>query len=196
MPAHSPSPTQPVVIAQTTGYAGKLLRVRVDQLLLGPAHTTTREIVEHPGAVAILALTADHHLVLVRQYRHAVGSVLVEIPAGTREADEPAAETARRELIEETGYAPGELREILSFYPSPGYSAECITIFLATACTPVSPRPTGDDAGEVFLVPVTELIHLLAPGPDQVHDGKTLSGLFWLIAQGLAAPSSGGAPNR
>ncbi|MER3486262.1 MAG: NUDIX hydrolase, partial [Chloroflexota bacterium] len=138
---------------------------------------------EHPGAVAILALTADHHLLLVRQYRHAVGSVLVEIPAGTREANESAAETARRELIEETGFAPGELREILSFYSSPGYSAECITLFLATSCQPVSSGLRGDETAEVVLVPRSELPHLLKPGPDQVHDGKTLIGLYWLIAQ-------------
>ncbi|GIW03964.1 MAG: ADP-ribose pyrophosphatase [Thermomicrobiales bacterium] len=183
MPAHAPSPAQPVVISQTTGYAGKLIRVRVDQLLVGPAHTTTREIVEHPGAVAMLALTADHHLLLVRQYRHAVGSVVIEIPAGTREANESAAETARRELIEETGYAPGELREILSFYPSPGYSAECITLFLATSCQPVWSGPRGEETAEVLLVPRSELPNLLKPGPDQVHDGKTLLGLYWLMAQ-------------
>ncbi len=195
MPTDSSPPDQPVVIARRTAYAGALLKVRVDELSIRPGHTTTREVVEHPGAVAVVGLTSSGHILLVRQYRHAVGAVVLELPAGTREAGESAEETARRELIEETGYAPGELRELCTFYPSPGYSAERITLFLATACEPVAPGPTGDDAAEVVLVPRGSLPRLLRPGPDQVQDGKTLIGLLWLIAQdqlGLEAETLAG----
>lgn len=188
MPTDPSQPDQPVVIARRIAYAGSLLKVRVDELLVQPGHTATREIVEHPGAVAIVGLTPSDHIVLVRQYRHAAGARVLEIPAGTREPGESAVETARRELVEETGYAPGELREIVTFYPSPGYSAERITLFLATACEPVPTGPTGDDAAEVVLVPRSDLSRLLQPGPDQVHDGKTLVGLLWLLAQDPRGP--------
>jgi ADP-ribose pyrophosphatase len=126
-------------------------------------------------------VTTDGQVLLVRQFRHAAGRVLLEIPAGTREPDEPVAETARRELIEETGYAPGNLQELLTFFPSPGYSAEQITLFRADNCISVDhPRDT-DEVAEIVRVPLAEVPTLIGAGTDQIADGKTLIGLSWLV---------------
>ncbi len=173
------------------GYDGKLVRVRVDDVRLPSGRTGKREVVEHPGAVAIVAVTADEHLLLVRQYRHAAGRVLLELPAGTREPGESVIETARRELIEETGYAPGRLSELLTFFPTPGYSAEEITLFRADDCFATGQDRDVEEVTRVVLVPLTDVPLLIVPGSDQVTDGKTLIGLLWLLrnTNGSARPS-------
>jgi ADP-ribose pyrophosphatase len=179
-----PEPPREVTIDSRTGYDGGLLRVRVDDVRLPSGRASRREVVEHPGAVAIVAVTADKHLLLVRQYRHATARVLLELPAGTREPGESAIETARRELIEETGYAPGDLGEVLTFFPTPGYSAEQITLFRADDCYPVEHERDAEEATRVVRVPLVEVPSLIAPGSNQVADGKTLIGLLWLLRDG------------
>jgi len=175
--------TKPATIGQRLGFDGKLVRVRVDEIRLPSGRIATREVVEHPGAVAIVAVTDDDPLLLVHQYRHAVGEALLEIPAGTLEPGEPPAETARRELIEETGYAPGQLAEIVSFFPTPGYSSERIVLFHATGCHPVEHTRPEDEPAELVRLPLADLSRLLAPGPEQIRDGKSLIGLLWLATQ-------------
>ncbi len=170
-----------IAIGSRDGYAGNFLRVRVDDVRLPSGRTSTREVVEHPGAVAILAVTSDDHLLLVRQFRYAVGRAVLELPAGTREPDEPPAETARRELIEETGYAPGRITELVTFFPTPGYSSEQIILFRADDCTPQQHERDTDEPARVVRVPLADVPSLLAPGPNQLADGKTLIGLLWLL---------------
>ncbi|HEY7036020.1 MAG TPA: NUDIX hydrolase [Thermomicrobiales bacterium] len=174
-------------IASHDGYAGRLLRVRVDDILLPSGRTSSREVVEHPGAVAVLALTTDDHLLLVRQYRHAAGRALLELPAGTRDRDESAEETARRELIEETGHTPGTLTALVTFFPTPGYSTERITLFRADACVPVEHDGDAEEPAQLVRVPLAKVPSLTAPGPDQIEDGKTLIGLLWLTRNALGA---------
>ncbi|MEA2514981.1 MAG: ADP-ribose pyrophosphatase [Thermomicrobiales bacterium] len=178
MPSDPPSE---VTIGSRDGYAGKFLRVRVDEVRLPSGRTSTREVVDHPGAVAILAVTDDGDLLLVRQYRHAAGRALLELPAGTREPDEPPAETVRRELIEETGHAPGSITELVTFFPTPGYSSEQIILFRADDCTPVQHDRDADEPALLVRVPLADVPSLLAPGPNQIADGKTLIGLLWLL---------------
>jgi ADP-ribose pyrophosphatase len=173
-------PPPEITTGSRPGYAGAFLCVRVDEVRLPSGRTTTREVVEHPGAVAVVALTDDDHLLLVRQFRHAAGRALLELPAGTRDTAESPAEIARRELIEETGHAPGSLTELVTFYPSPGYSAEQITLFHATNCHPVAHDRDADEPAHLVRVPLTDVPSLLAPGADQIADGKTLIGLLWL----------------
>lgn len=175
--AHSPETT----VASRRGYDGTLVRVRVDTVRLPGGRERTREVVEHPGAAAVLALTADRQVVLIRHHRHAAGKTLIELPAGALEPDEPPADTARRELIEETGYAPGRLTELVTFYPTPGYSAERITLFLAEECRRLPAESPSAEVIDVITMPLPAIRTLLLPGPSQVEDGKTLIGLFWLL---------------
>lgn len=179
-------PTEPpreVTIDSRMVYDGRIVRIRVDDVRLISGRTSKREVVEHRGAVAIVAVTSDDHLLLVRQYRHAAGRVLLEIPAGTRESGETTDETARRELVEETGYAPGSLVEVLTFFPTPGYSAEQITLFWVDGCFAVEHDRDDEEATEVVRVPLAEVPGLMAPGADQIVDGKSLIGLLWLLRE-------------
>src|SRR5688500_12755627 len=112
-------------------FRGKLIGVRVDRVRLPDGRETTREVVEHPGAVAILPVTEAGELVLIRQYRYAAGRTLLEVPAGTREPDEPAEETAVRELREETGLAAGVIELLVRFFVSPGWCTEELLVYRA-----------------------------------------------------------------
>jgi ADP-ribose pyrophosphatase len=187
MPSDSPSE---VTVGSHDGYNGRFLRVRVDEVRLPSGRTSTREVVEHPGAVAILALTNDGHLLLVRQYRHAAGRALLELPAGTREPDEPAAGTARRELIEETSYAAGTLAELVTFFSTPGYSTEQITLFRADGCAPVEHDREAEEPAQLVRIPIAEVPSLIAPGPNQIADGKTLIGLLWLLRDAIGSATA------
>ncbi|MGH2532760.1 MAG: NUDIX domain-containing protein [Thermomicrobiales bacterium] len=173
--------TPEMTVESRLGFHGRLINVRVDTVRLPGGRETMREVVEHPGAVAVIALTTDHHVLLVRQYRHSAGKTLLELPAGTIEPEEPPAETARRELIEETGFVPGRLTELVAFHPTPGYSSERITLFLAEECRPAPNAATTDEVIDVVTLPFASIRELLLPGPNQVEDGKTLIGLFWLL---------------
>jgi ADP-ribose pyrophosphatase len=163
------------------GFDGKLVHVRVDHVRLPSGRESVREVVEHPGAVAIVALTADDRVIFVRQWRHAVQDLLLEIPAGTRDQGESEVTTARRELIEETGYAAGSIEQLARFYTSAGYSNEQMTLFLATGCTAADRKEDLDEGTEVVLVPRRDVPGLLQPGANQVRDAKSLIGLLWLM---------------
>jgi len=173
---------KPTRLSSKRVFEGTLYTVRVDQIRLPSGRETVREIIEHPGAVAILALTEDQQIILVRQYRYAVDGSLLEIPAGTREPDESPVQTAGRELIEETGYEAAELQELQTYYSSAGYSDERITLVVATGCRPVTSELAPDEVDEVTLVPVSDVRALFAPGPNQPRDAKTLIALSMLVA--------------
>lgn len=158
------------------GFDGKLVRVRVDHVRLPSGRESVREVVEHPGAVAVVAVTGNDEVILVRQWRHAVQRELLEVPAGTAEAGEPLDETARRELLEETGYVAGSVEPVARCYTSPGYTNEEITIFLAEGCTPGDRPEDADERTEVVLAPLTDIAWLLG----QIRDAKSLIGLLWL----------------
>src|SRR5215213_3834306 len=116
-------------LSSRRGFDGAWVHVRVDEVRLPTGRVTTREIVEHPGSVAIVAVTGDGNVLLLRQSHHAIGRTLLGIPAGTLEAGEAPEACARRELIEETGYSAGRLSQLASYYTSPGYTDERMTIF-------------------------------------------------------------------
>ena len=170
-----------MVLGSRRGFAGKRVRVRVDDVRLPSGRESVREVVEHPGAVAILPLTADGHLLLLRQYHHAIGRALLGVPAGTLEPGEPPAETARRELIEETGYEAGRITELVDFYTSPGYTDERMILFRADDCRPSGGGPSPDELIEVVSMPLADLPGLLAAGPDRIREAKTLVALLWFL---------------
>ena len=126
-------------------FRGDLLSVRVDEVELDSGRRTTREVVEHPGAVAILAWDGER-LAMVSQWRAAASGELLEIPAGTLEPGEQPGATARRELAEECGLAARNWEEGPSFYTAPGFSTELLTLFLASDLVPSEASAPEDDA--------------------------------------------------
>src|SRR6266550_5134274 len=121
-------------------FSGRLLSLRVDEVELESGRRTTREVVEHPGAVAILAWDGAR-LAAVSQWRQAAGAELLEIPAGTLEPGESPLVTARRELAEECGLTAASWEVGPAFYTAPGFSTELLTLFLATTLTGVDVQP-------------------------------------------------------
>lgn len=170
-------------LASRRGYDGRLLHVRVDDVLLPSGRVTTREVVEHPGSVAIVGMTSDDHVLLLRQSHHAIQRTLLGIPAGTLEPHETPEACARRELLEETGYRAGPLRQLAAYYTSPGYSNELMTIFRADDCQPAGGAIDPDELIRVLRVPLADIPRLVAPGPAQIAESKTLIGLLLLLRE-------------
>jgi ADP-ribose pyrophosphatase len=133
-----------------------------------------REIVRHPGAVAIVAVDAERRVALVRQLREAARKPLLELPAGTREPGEEPLVTAKRELVEEAGLGGGEWRLAASFYSTPGFSDELVHVYIAEGVERTERAPQEDEEIELVRVPDGELESLLP----QIEDAKTLAGLL------------------
>ena len=136
----------------------------------------TREVVRHPGSVTIIPILPDRRICLIRNFRVAIGKPLLELPAGTREPDEPAEVTAERELIEETGYRPGKLTRLPGFYVSPGIADERMELFLATELTAGPPaREIGEEI-ENELLDWATIERYVREGV--IEDAKTITGLW------------------
>ncbi len=179
---HGDVPLLGETLSSRRGYDGKWVHVRVDEVRLPSGRTATRETVEHPGAVAIVPVTREGNVLLLRQGHHPIGRVLLGLPAGTLEPDEAPVDCARRELEEETGYRAGALIELVSFYTSPGYTNERMTIFRADDCVPGNGAIDPDELIRLTSVPLAEIHRLVMPGPDQIEEAKTLIGLLLLLA--------------
>jgi 8-oxo-dGTP pyrophosphatase MutT (NUDIX family) len=134
-------------VAETTDiYRGKVMALRADEVVMPGGGTARREIIEHPGAVAIAALDPDDRIMMIHQYRHALGRRLWELPAGLLDvAGEDPLDTARRELREEAGLDAAEWAVLLDIAPSPGFSDESVRVFLARGLTDVDRPELGDD---------------------------------------------------
>jgi ADP-ribose pyrophosphatase len=157
-------------------FAGRLLKLKVDSVKLPSGVKSTREIVEHPGAVAIIALTEDNKLVLVRQFRTAAGEVLLELPAGVPFKGENGERTARRELEEETGYRARSAKKVYEGYASPGYSNEVIQFYLAKGLTLRKQKTEADELIEVDLIDLGLCLDLVKTG--KIRDNKTAIGVM------------------
>jgi ADP-ribose pyrophosphatase len=155
-------------------YDGRLLHMFEDTVRLPSGREARREVVEHPGAVAVVATAGDGRVVLVRQWRHALRRALWEVPAGTREPGEDPAQTARRELAEETGYTAAQWRELGHAAVSPGYSSEEIWFYLAGGLTGGTSAPDADELLDVELFSTDDVARMADAGD---VDLKTLSGL-------------------
>jgi ADP-ribose pyrophosphatase len=164
------------VVRSRRVFDGKLIGVRVDAVRLENGEIHDREVVEHPGAVGVLPVLPDGRVALVRQYRHPVGRSLLEIPAGTREPSEPPEETARRELIEETGFHAGSLEPLVRFYVSPGWADEQLWIYLATSLKAGTARPEADEALSLELITADQIVALIQRG--DIGDAKTIVALL------------------
>jgi len=157
-------------------FEGRLLRVRVDTVRTPDGHQATREVVEHPGAAAVVPILDDGRALLVRQFRQPAGKVLLEIPAGCLKPGESPEACAERELVEEVGYRPRRLVHLTTCFLTPGYSDEQIHIYLATGLERAEAMP---DAGEVIqpaVISLDDVPTLIAQG--EIQDGKTIVGLL------------------
>mgnify|MGYP001146457267 CR=1 FL=1 len=159
-------------------YAGKILNLRVDRVLMSNGREAIREIVEHPGAVAIVPVLPDGRIILVQQYRKPVEGVLLEIPAGKLEKGESAKACAIRELEEETGFRAGKIKKILEFFPSPGFSNESIHLFEARVLKKSRKNLQDDELIEVVSLTVSEIVRLINKG--KIKDAKTIIGILSL----------------
>jgi ADP-ribose pyrophosphatase len=160
-----------------------VVHLDVDRIVEPSGSEVEREIVRHRGAAVLLPVTADGRIVLVRQYRYGADELMLEAPAGTIDIGERPEETARRELVEETGYHPGRLEKLLEFYPSPGILTELMHLFLATELEKRAASPEEDESLEVVEIPWESALDLV-PGKD-IRDAKTIIALSFLRSHSL-----------
>ncbi|WP_062356124.1 NUDIX domain-containing protein [Bacillus kwashiorkori] len=162
-------------------FNGRMISLHVDEVLLPNGHKSTREVVLHPGAVGIIALTEEGKIVLVEQFRKPLERSLVEIPAGKMDAGEDSETTAKRELEEETGYACKSLNHIASFYTSPGFSNEIIHLYVAEGLTKEN-RLSLDEDEFVNVIEVTYEEALQLVKEQQIFDAKTIYAVqYWQL---------------
>ncbi len=163
-------------------YQGRILNLRLDTVRLPSGHETVREVVEHPGAVVIVALDGADNVLMVKQYRYAVGREMIELPAGTLEKNEAPDQAAPRELKEETGYTARSWTLLTSFFSSPGILTEKMHIYLARDLSEGKSEPEGDEDLQLKKIPLREAVGLVARG--EIVDAKSIVGLL-LVAQKL-----------
>ena len=159
-----------------TLYEGKIVRLLKDKVALPNGKTSIREVVDHPGGVGIVPIDRDGNVYLVRQYRYAVGSTMLEIPAGKLERGEEPFLCAKRELGEETGFTAGEYVYLGKFYPTPGYCRELLHIYLALDLTSGETHPDEDEFLNVEKYAFKDALSLAVSGA--IPDAKTLIGLL------------------
>lgn len=156
-------------------YDGRILNFRVDEVRVENGRVASREIVEHRGAAAIVPVLDGGDVILVRQYRYAVSTELLEIPAGTLERGEEPADCARRELEEETGYTCRAIVKVLECFVAPGYSTEKIHIYLAKGLTKTRTRMEEDESITVESFRFEVALDKIRSG--EIQDAKTIAGL-------------------
>ncbi len=154
-------------------YPGRAFTIRRDHLRLPDGRTTKFDIVEHHGSVILLPVDADGNLVFVRQYRHAAGMDLLELPAGTLDEGENPEDCARREVREETGMAAGKLEHIGGFYLAPGYSTEYMHVYLATDLRYDPLEADADEFLQIENIPITRALEMAEKG--EIPDAKSLA---------------------
>lgn len=160
-----------------TVYAGRILDLEVDRVLLPKGGEAFREVVRHPGAVVVLPLLADGRVVFVRQHRYPTGEVLLELPAGKLDPGEQPSLCAARELEEETGWRGAQIKDLGWFYTTPGFSDEVLHAFLATGLEAASDHtPDQDEAIEIVTWTVEQALGACRDGG--IRDSKTIATLF------------------
>ncbi len=171
------SKMQEVVTSTEYAYEGRVLTLRLDTVRLPNGKTSQREIVEHRGAVAMVPMRDKDTVILVRQYRLAAQSSLLEIPAGTLDPNEGVEACARRELAEEVNYAAGRMIKLFHSFMSPGYSTEVIHTFLALDLTPAAGHTDEDEFLEILPTPFADALNMIQTG--EIVDAKSISGLLY-----------------
>ncbi|MEL6268863.1 MAG: NUDIX hydrolase [Chloroflexota bacterium] len=161
-------------------FKGRIVDLSVHNVELPDGSQAKREIIKHPGAVALVALDDDSNVLLIRQFRLGAGKVLIELPAGTLEPDEPAETCAIRELREETGYRPGSLERIGGWFVAPGYTTEYIHLFIARDLNEDPMEGDEDEFIELFRVPFAQAIEMVHNG--EIENSTGVAGLLLAAA--------------
>jgi ADP-ribose pyrophosphatase len=175
------SSTKSKLISSKLAYKGKVFSVFSDKVEEPGGKVNIREVIRHNGSVVILAVDEsknpkDPEIILERQYRHAAGQFLFELPAGRVEPNEAPLAAAKREMIEETGYRAKRWTLLTKYFASPGFLGEWMQIYLARDIREGVATPEEDEHIEIFRLPLSEALGLIAEG--KIHDGKTLIGLM------------------
>ena len=192
------------VVSSAERYRGKIINVRSDTIRSPDGNTAEREVVEHTGAVGVLALDESRRVLMIRQYRHPVGRLLWELPAGLRDvAGEPVLQTARRELLEETGYRAARWDVLVDYFSSPGIITERLRVFLARGLelVPEAERDFVPENEEAHLlvdwVPLEEAVSLVLAG--ELHNSVAVMGILaahTASADGFGSLRAADAPEK
>lgn len=173
-------------LTQEIVFKGNLLRIRLDTVALPNGEIANREIVDHPGAVAVVALTDAGEVLLVRQWRYAIGALSLELPAGCLDVPgEAVTAAAARELREETGREAARWTYLGRMHASPGFTTETTHLLAAEGLADVGATPTGDEFLELEAVPLPEALAMVQRG--DIRDAKTIVGLLWYQQFGLTS---------
>ncbi len=162
-------------LSSTRLFEGKVINLRRDEVVLPNGRTATREVVEHPGAVAVIPRTREGNIIMVRQFRHPIGQILLEVPAGKLDPEEKPEACALRELAEETGFVAGRLRKLTAMFTTPGFTNEVIHVYLAEDLEKCDKQPDEDEFISTEVYTPAQLQHMIASG--EICDAKSLVAL-------------------
>jgi ADP-ribose pyrophosphatase len=167
------------LISTRTAYTGQHIQVREDRVIEPGSYECSREIVVHPGAVCVVARPTPDEVILIRQYRHATGRELIEIPAGTLHDGEDPHECAIRELEEEAGYRAATVTERARFWTTPGFTTEFMYLYEASGLTKTQTSPDEDEVITVEIVKSSEALQMVDDG--RIQDAKSILGLLRVL---------------
>lgn len=153
-------------------FDGKIIKVKVDTVELPNGSTSTREIVEHPGAICVIPITETKEVIMVRQFRKPIEAVCLEVPAGKLDEGEDPYQCCIRELEEETGYKAKNVQSLGSIYTTPGFSNEILHIYLATELYEGKLQPDEDEFVETETIPLEKLVDMVMNG--EIKDAKSI----------------------
>jgi ADP-ribose pyrophosphatase len=169
------------VISSRIAYKGPVFSVTTEQVEEPGGIRTRRDIIRHSGSIVVLGIdgpASDPQVLLERQYRHAAGQMMWELPAGRIDDGERELAAAKRELLEETGYTARRWKKILHFYVSPGFLDETLSIYLAKRLRPGIAQPEEDEKIATRFIPLSETLRMVDKG--LIRDAKTLASVLWL----------------
>ena len=172
------------VLSSRVSYRGPVFWVTTEDVLEPTGVRACRDVVRHSGSVVVLAVdesSGSPRVLLEKQYRHAAGRFLLELPAGRIDEGENALNAAKRELMEETGYSARSWKRVLHFWASPGFVAEAMSIYLARNLKVGAAQPEDDEVIELKLVPIEKAVSMVLKGT--IQDAKTIAGVLWLDHQ-------------
>ena len=167
-------------LSSRTVFEGQIIKLKVDTVEMPGGRQSTREIVEHGEVVAMVVLDEQSRIIMVEQFRSAIGKSLLEIPAGGIDSGEDAEAAVRRELREEIGYLPRKIEKLVGFYAAPGYCTEYLHLYLATDLVPSRLFAEDTDGISVVRVPLDQVGDLITSG--RICDGKSVAGLLFYLA--------------